>query len=184
MRRAEWVVWAFRPLGEPRKPVLLAQRADTVPPPGENLVRIALVRHVPDQLVLGRIEDSVQRDRQLDHTQTRPKVAPGFRNGRDGFRAQFVCQCLQLGIAQPLHVGRHVHTVQNRRIGSFTQRGPPANQNSREITKRAAARKLSARASYVQSASSASATRARARAFASSRPSRDTKVAFPASASL
>jgi hypothetical protein len=44
-----------------------AQGADAVAPAGQDLVRIALVADVPDQpIFVWRVEDVVQRDRQLD----------------------------------------------------------------------------------------------------------------------
>ena len=43
MGRPEGVVLALRALGEARKPAALAQGADTVPAPGQDLVRIGLV---------------------------------------------------------------------------------------------------------------------------------------------
>ena len=52
MRRAEGVVLALRPLGEAGKPAALAQRADAVAPPRQDLVRIGLVADVPDQPVI------------------------------------------------------------------------------------------------------------------------------------
>ena len=63
MGRAERVVGGLGPLGEARQPVLLTQCIHAVPPPRQNLVGIALVRHVPDQLVARRLENGVQRDR-------------------------------------------------------------------------------------------------------------------------
>ncbi len=61
MRRAERVVFALGALGETGEPTAGAQRADAVAPAGQNLVRIALVPHVPDQPVLGRIEHIMDR---------------------------------------------------------------------------------------------------------------------------
>ncbi len=102
MRCAERVVLAFRALGEARQPAFLAQRANAVAPPGQDLVRIALVADVPDQLVGRRVEDRVDRDRQLDHPQRRPEMPAGLGDCGNHFGAQLVGQPRQLAIASAL----------------------------------------------------------------------------------
>ena len=77
MRRAERVVGALRPPGEARQPAAGAQRADAVAPAGQDLVRIALVADVPDQLVLRRVEDGMDRHRQLDDPEPGAEVPAG-----------------------------------------------------------------------------------------------------------
>ena len=47
-------------------------------PAGEDLVRIGLVADVPDDAVVRRVEDVVQRDRQLDRAEVRRQVAAGL----------------------------------------------------------------------------------------------------------
>jgi hypothetical protein len=66
MRRAERIVVGLAALGEPAEAPLLAQRADAVAAAGDDLVGIALVAHIPDKLVIGRVEDCVDRDGQFD----------------------------------------------------------------------------------------------------------------------
>ena len=82
MGGAERVVFALRALGEAGQAAALAQGADAVAPAGEDLVRIGLVADVPDQAVLRRVEDVVQRDGQLDHAQAGAEMAAGDRDGR------------------------------------------------------------------------------------------------------
>ena len=48
-------------------------------PAGQDLVRIGLVADVPDDAVVRRVEDVVQRDRQLDRAEVRRQVAAGLR---------------------------------------------------------------------------------------------------------
>ena len=59
MRGPEGVVFALGALGETRQPAALAQGADAVAPAGQDLVRVALVADIPDQLVARRVEDGV-----------------------------------------------------------------------------------------------------------------------------
>ena len=90
MRRAEWVVLALRAPGEARQPAGLAERPDPVAPAGQDLVRIGLVADVPDQAVARRVEDIVERDRQLDHAEPGAEMAAGDRDGRDRLPAELV----------------------------------------------------------------------------------------------
>ena len=90
MGRAEGIVFAFRALGEAGQAVPLAQGADPVPAPGEDLVRIGLVADVPDQDVLGRLEHGMQGHRQFHDAQARAQMTAGDRNGVDGLRPQLV----------------------------------------------------------------------------------------------
>jgi hypothetical protein len=69
MGGAKGVMRALGAFGEAREAALLAQGADAVTPPGQDLVGIALVAHVPDELVAGRVKDGVNRDGQFDHAQ-------------------------------------------------------------------------------------------------------------------
>jgi hypothetical protein len=68
MGGAERIVFALRPLGETGQAAALAQRADAVAAAGEDFVRISLVPDVLDQPITRRIEDIMQRHRQLDNT--------------------------------------------------------------------------------------------------------------------
>ena len=94
MRRAERVVHALRALGETVQASGLADGADAVAPPGQDLVGIRLVTHVPDQPVLGRIEQVVQHRRQLHHTEAGAKVPSRYRHRVDRLGAQFVRELL------------------------------------------------------------------------------------------
>ena len=65
MRGAERVVFALGALGEAGQPAALSQRPNAVAPAGQNLVRIGLMPHVPDQPVGRRVEHVMQRHRQF-----------------------------------------------------------------------------------------------------------------------
>ena len=87
VRRAEGVVLALAALGKPDSRPELAQRRHRLAAAGEDLVRVGLVADVPDDAVVGRVEDVVQRDRQLDRAEVRRQVAAGPRPIRSGRRA-------------------------------------------------------------------------------------------------
>ena len=65
---SERVIVALCPFGESGQTPTLAKGADTVPTSCQYLMRIGLVAHVPDDAIIGCVEDIVQRDRELDHT--------------------------------------------------------------------------------------------------------------------
>ena len=96
MGGAERVVFALGALGEAGEPAALAQRADAVAAAGEDLVRIGLVADVPDQPVGRRVEDVMQRHRQLDHAEAGAKMTAGDGDGVDRLLPQFVGDLPQL----------------------------------------------------------------------------------------
>ncbi len=106
MSRPEGVVLALLAHAEARQPVELPQPVEASLPPGEQLVRVALVAHVPDDLVPGGIQHVVQRQGQLNHPEVGRKVAPGLGGGLDDPVADLVGQRAQLAHRQALHIRR------------------------------------------------------------------------------
>ena len=110
--RAEAVVLA---LGAERKAVQavrLADGAETVFAAGQNFVDINLMAHVPDEFVLGRGENLVQRDGQLDDAEVRAEVAAALGEALDQLGADFAGEFLQLRHRELFDVLRPVHHVQ------------------------------------------------------------------------
>ena len=109
---AEGVVCALATLGKTRQAPALAQGTDAVATSGQDLVRVGLMAHVPDQDVLRRFIDMMQRDRQFDHTQTRAQMPTGLRHCIDGFRPQLIGQLSQLRNGKVAGVGRRGNRVE------------------------------------------------------------------------
>ena len=78
MGGAESVVLALAAPREARDAPAHAYAAHRFTAAGENLVRIGLVSHVPDDAIMRRIEDVMQRDGQLDRPQIGGQVAAGL----------------------------------------------------------------------------------------------------------
>jgi hypothetical protein len=90
VRGAERIVVALGALGETGEAAGGAQRADAVAAAGQDLVRVGLVADVPDQAVARRVEGVVDRGGEFHDAEAGAKVAAGYRNGVDGFLAEFV----------------------------------------------------------------------------------------------
>ena len=108
MADAEGVVLAFFALRERRDAVLLLDRVDAVAAAGEDLVRIALVADVPDQAVVRRVVQVVQRDGQLDHAQAGAEMAAALAHRFDQVGAQFLGDRGQFGFVELAQVGGDV----------------------------------------------------------------------------
>ena len=118
MRRTEGIVWALLAFCEPRQAVLHPERADPVPSPCQDFVRIALVTNIPDQLVARGVEDCVDRHSQFHNPKTRAQMPAGDRNRADGFGAQFMGKLGQLAVRKGFQIGRDMHPIEQRCIGT------------------------------------------------------------------
>jgi len=91
---AEGVVGAFAAPRKRRQAVLLAQGVHQAAAPGEDLVRVGLVAHVPHQAVHRGVEHVVQGDGQFDHPKAGAEVAARAAHGVQQFLAQLIGQGL------------------------------------------------------------------------------------------
>ena len=143
VRSAEGVVFALGALGEAGQTAALAQGADAVPPTRQNLVRIALMADIPDQPVVRRVEDVMDRRRQLDHAEPCPEVSARHRDGVDHFRPQLVCKLAQVALRKLAKVARRTDGVEQRRFGAFVHgcdpRGSTRDTGGRSAPDRVAA---------------------------------------------
>ena len=116
MRGAERIVFALGALGEAGEATALAQRADAVAPPGQNLVRIGLMADVPDDAVARRVEQIVQRDRQLDDAEAGAEVAARDRHRVDRFLTQLIGKLAKLTLIELAQVCRDFDLIEQRRF--------------------------------------------------------------------
>src|SRR5262245_18903780 len=116
MRRAERVVLALGALGESGEPPALAQRANALAPPGEDLVRIGLMADVPHDAVVGRVEQVVQRDRQLHDAETGAEMPAGDRHGVDRLLTQLVSELTELRLVEAAEVCGRYDLIEQRRF--------------------------------------------------------------------
>ncbi len=82
VRVLDQVVLGLGPARVAGQPALAPQRAELRDPAGQQLVHVGLVTGVEDDLVLRRVEDPVDRDRELDDAQVRAEMAADALDGR------------------------------------------------------------------------------------------------------
>ncbi len=104
MTRRQRVVGALGGLGKTRQAAGRADRRKTVPAPGHELVRVALVRGVPHQAVLRAVEGPVEGQRQLDDSEVRGQVAAGLGDRLDDHFPAFLGQGRELPVAQGFQI--------------------------------------------------------------------------------
>ena len=103
---AERIVRAFRAFGKAGQTVPLAQGVDTLAPPCQDLVRIALVADLPDQAIFRRFEHRMQGNGQLHHPQSRPQMTARRGNRADGLGTQLLGKLLKLAGGEVAQVRR------------------------------------------------------------------------------
>ena len=122
---AKRVVFALGALGEAADTPALADGAHPVAATGHDLVRIGLVADVPDQFVVGRVENIVDGHGQFDHAKPRAEMAAGHRDGGDHLFANLVRQLLELALVELANVCRVLDLVEQRSHGTISHSLPP-----------------------------------------------------------
>ena len=106
-------------LVKPDSPPFWRKGADAVAPPGQDLVRIALVAHVPDELVARAVEHGMQGHCQFDDAQPCPQMAAGDRHGAEIVSARSSSASVDRSRSlRPFRSGRHAHAVKDRGMGT------------------------------------------------------------------
>ena len=100
MARAERVVFRFVALEKAADSAVLLDGRKLVAPSGQNLVRVSLMAHVPDDAVVRRVESIMKRDGQLDRAEARARVAADARHRFKNVLANLIGDLLQLLGAQ------------------------------------------------------------------------------------
>ena len=109
---AKAIVFALRAERKTVQTVRLADGAEPVAAPGEQLVNVNLVADVPDKFVLGRIEDAMEGDGEFHHAQIGSEMAAAFGETINQLGPDFAGELLQLGHRELFNLLRPVHHVQ------------------------------------------------------------------------
>ena len=95
MSGAEAVIGAFTPFGEPAQAPVLPQGGKLFQTPGEQLVDVGLVPHVPHNLVPGHGEHLMEGYGKLHHSQVGRQMAPVFAGNLQDLVPDFLAQFRQ-----------------------------------------------------------------------------------------
>lgn len=112
MRGAERVVGRFAAPRKAGDPVALPQPRHGLAPARQDLVRIGLVAHVPDEAVLRGIEDIMQGQRQLDRPEVRGQVPARAGDRIQDEGAQLVGHVVEFAAVQPAQLRRRIDPFQ------------------------------------------------------------------------
>ena len=88
-----------------REASFLPQRLHAISAAGEQLVRVALMADVPDELIVRCVEDMMQRDGQLDDAEPCADVTPGARARIDELLADLRGERTKLVARERFQVG-------------------------------------------------------------------------------
>ena len=134
MPGAKRVERTLAPLEESGDPILLTEALHLVVPAREDLVRIALMADVPDELVGRRVERVVQRDRELHDAKPRPDVPSSSRADVDQALSNLASQYPQFVTAERPDIGRRLDALQNCHVRSL-QRDTMGIQGGRRVNR-------------------------------------------------
>src|SRR5437660_1672048 len=111
MTRAKYIMGALGPRKESRQPTGQPKRADPIPAPRDQLVRVSLVAHIPDDRFPGRFEHAVKGDGQLDRSEACPEVASVCQADRKNLLAHVLSQVHHLLEAHLLDLLRGLNGI-------------------------------------------------------------------------
>ena len=89
---------------------------ELVAPPGQHLVRVGLVADVPQHLVARRVQQRVDRHRQLAGAEVGAEVPADLPHRVDQQLADLLRDLLQLVLGQAVQVLRAVDAVEDRLV--------------------------------------------------------------------
>ena len=113
------VVLGLGDRAERRQAAVLADRLEPVAAAGQDLVRVGLVADVPEDLVARRVEQAVERDRELAGAEVGAEVAADLADRVDDQLADLLGDLLELLVVEPLQVLRG---RRSGRAGGFRSR--------------------------------------------------------------
>ena len=95
MSHTKGIIIRLKTVRKARNAAHLPQRMKSFPASGENLVAVCLMSHIPNQLIFGKVKDTVQRKSQFHCSQTRRQMPAVFGHGFHNKGPQFLSQPFQ-----------------------------------------------------------------------------------------
>ena len=96
MAYPESIIFALTPFGESAQAIIFTIAGKLIAATGKDLMTISLVTHVPYQLVIGRIKNVVQGNRQLDNTKAGRKMTAMHTHRIDDILTKLITYLMQL----------------------------------------------------------------------------------------
>src|SRR5690606_16066383 len=109
MRRTEGIVFGLAALRKTGDSPRLAQTRHGITPAGEYFVWIGLMPDVPNQPIVGCIEDPMQGDGQLNRTKIGREVTTGARHRLQYELPQLMGDLFELATIQPTQIRRRMN---------------------------------------------------------------------------
>mmetsp|Transcript_3378 Transcript_3378/g.6828 ORF Transcript_3378/g.6828 Transcript_3378/m.6828 type:complete len:166 (+) Transcript_3378:851-1348(+) len=113
MAGPEGIVLALFSFAKSGNSAELSQSGESVPSSRQHFVRVALVGHVPDDVVLGHVEDVVQGHGELDDAEGGGEVPARFGDGLDELPSEFVGQLFEFSHVEAFHVAGVVDGIED-----------------------------------------------------------------------
>lgn len=119
MTCSEWIIRAFTSVGKARQPPLGANCAHSGPSTSQHLVNVCLVADVKDDLVIWGVEDVVEGDGELYHSQAGTEMATSLGDSVDEIGTEFLAKLLQLAGVEVFQVDWVVDSIQEGGRGAL-----------------------------------------------------------------
>ena len=100
MPDGELVVNAFFRIGKSAWPIGLTKVCERIFSAGDDFVGVALMSDIPEQFIIFKIEDVMQRQGQFNNAEIAGEMAAGFADGPENQPVNLVGQDLQLAWGQ------------------------------------------------------------------------------------
>jgi hypothetical protein len=113
---AKRVVLVFVARRERRQPAALLDAVEAIAPPGEHLVWIGLVAHVPHEPVVRRVEDAVQCHGEFHRAEAGAEMSAARGHAADQVLAQFGADCAEPVLRLGAQVGGQVHCAEQWKV--------------------------------------------------------------------
>jgi hypothetical protein len=113
MARIEEITGVFFSFRETAEPFVLPKGVKRVLSSRDQFVGITLVSHIPDEFVLGEVEDIMKGNAEFHHTEIRSEVSSAPRNSLDDLLSDLATEPIEFFKIESFDVRRFLYVVQD-----------------------------------------------------------------------
>mmetsp|Transcript_13490 Transcript_13490/g.21017 ORF Transcript_13490/g.21017 Transcript_13490/m.21017 type:complete len:286 (+) Transcript_13490:2606-3463(+) len=110
----EGIIFGFLTFAKSRHTIELTQRRESITTASEHFVGVALMSNVPDDVILGHIEDVVESSCKFNNTERGGEVTTSFRDSLDDLPTELVGKLLELRHVKAIHVAGEFDRIKDR----------------------------------------------------------------------